>query len=119
MVPESDNEKLVFVEFDGIYRNCEVWINGHALGKRRTGISRSLWVTRSEVWRQKNIIAVRVDNSRPIPLVPVRIYRNIRLVTRISCAWTTGDIDYNSQSIRNVGDGINYHRIVPPIKTNP
>src|SRR4030042_7191416 len=24
----SDKEKLVYVEFDGVYRNSEVWING-------------------------------------------------------------------------------------------
>jgi hypothetical protein len=31
--------KLIFIEFDGVYRNSEVWINGHYLGKRPYGYS--------------------------------------------------------------------------------
>jgi len=31
-VPRQDAGKLVFVEFDGVYRNSEVWFNGHYLG---------------------------------------------------------------------------------------
>src|ERR1044072_872550 len=30
-VPLTSKGKLVFVEFDGVYRNSEVWINGHYL----------------------------------------------------------------------------------------
>ena len=33
-VAARDTSRLVFVEFDGVYRNSEVWINGHYLGKR-------------------------------------------------------------------------------------
>jgi beta-galactosidase len=33
-VPATTRGKLVFIEFDGVYRNSEVWINGHYLGKR-------------------------------------------------------------------------------------
>lgn len=33
-VPLAAIGKLVFIEFDGVYRNSEVWINGHDLGKR-------------------------------------------------------------------------------------
>ncbi len=33
-VPESDSSKLTFIRFDGVYKNSEVWINGHYLGKR-------------------------------------------------------------------------------------
>ena len=38
-VPESDSSKLTFIRFDGVYRNSEVWINGHYLGKRPYGYS--------------------------------------------------------------------------------
>src|SRR5689334_12697573 len=36
-VPESSKEKKTWIIFDGIYRNSEVWINGHFLGKRPNG----------------------------------------------------------------------------------
>src|SRR5262245_51389685 len=38
-LPAGDTSKVVFVEFDGVYRNSEVWINGHSLGKRPYGYS--------------------------------------------------------------------------------
>ena len=36
-VPASSKERKVFINFDGVYRNSEVWINGHYLGKRPNG----------------------------------------------------------------------------------
>ena len=36
-VPMTSQGKLVFVDFDGVYRNSEVWINGEYLGKRPYG----------------------------------------------------------------------------------
>src|SRR4051812_35209149 len=37
VVPNSSKNKNVFIDFDGVYRNSEVWINGHYLGKRPNG----------------------------------------------------------------------------------
>lgn len=36
---ESNKDKLIIIEFDGVYRNSEVWINDHYLGKRPYGYS--------------------------------------------------------------------------------
>src|SRR5690349_20609378 len=36
-IPDSEKNKLVYIEFDGVYRNSEVFINGHSLGKRPNG----------------------------------------------------------------------------------
>lgn len=65
-VPESDKDKLVFIEFDGIYRDSEVWINGKYLGKRPNGyISFQYNLTDFLNYGiEKNVIAVRVDNSQ-------------------------------------------------------
>src|SRR5512135_1343090 len=38
-LPTSDSIRAVSIEFDGIYRNSEVWINGRYLGKRPYGYS--------------------------------------------------------------------------------
>jgi len=36
-LPESFKDSKVAVEFDGVYENSEVWINGQYLGKRPYG----------------------------------------------------------------------------------
>ena len=36
-VPAEAEGKKVVVEFDGVYRNSKVWINGHYLGERPYG----------------------------------------------------------------------------------
>jgi beta-galactosidase len=65
-MPLTAKEKLVFVEFDGVYRNSEVWINGHYLGKRPYGYSTFAYeLTPHLVYGAKqNVIAVKVDNSQ-------------------------------------------------------
>ena len=36
-VPETDRERVVLLELDGVYQNSEVWINGQYLGHRPYG----------------------------------------------------------------------------------
>ncbi len=64
-LPSSQKDKTIFIEFDGVYRNSEVFINGHSLGKRPYGfISFGYDLTPFLNWSEKNVIAVKVDNSR-------------------------------------------------------
>src|SRR5512146_332630 len=65
-VPPSDSTRVVSIEFDGVYRNSEVWINGRYLGKRPYGyISFRYELTPFlKYGAEKNILAVKVDNSR-------------------------------------------------------
>lgn len=58
--------KLFFVQFDGVYRNSEVWINGHYLGKRPYGYSTFKYELTPHLFygAKPNVIAVRVDNSQ-------------------------------------------------------
>jgi len=64
-LPASANGKSVFIDFDGVYRNSEVWINGHYLGKRPYGyISFQYELTpHLKFGGEKNVIAVKVENS--------------------------------------------------------
>jgi beta-galactosidase len=64
-VPDVAKGKFVWIDFDGVYRNSEVWINGHYLGKRPYGYS-SFEYNLTPYLNQsgKNIIAVKVDNSQ-------------------------------------------------------
>ncbi|MBD3588420.1 glycoside hydrolase family 2 TIM barrel-domain containing protein [Bacteroides sp. GM023] len=56
-------DKYSFIDFDAVYMNSEVWINGKYLGKRPYGyISFSYDISRF-LKPGKNVLAVRVDNS--------------------------------------------------------
>jgi len=85
-VPQADSGRLVFVEFDGVYRNSQVWINGQDLGKRPYGYSsfRYELTPHLRYGRARNVIAVRVDNSQQPNsrwYSGSGIYRHVRLVT--------------------------------------
>lgn len=57
--------KYIAIDFDGVYRNSEVWINGHYLGKRPNGyISFRYELSPFLHYGGKNTIAVKVDNSK-------------------------------------------------------
>ena len=83
-VPASVKNRNVFIEFDGIYQNSEVWINEHYLGKRPNGyISFQYDLTSYIKPYQKNIIVVKVDNSQQPNsrwYTGSGIYRNVRLL---------------------------------------
>ncbi|HEY2961491.1 MAG TPA: beta-galactosidase GalB [Pyrinomonadaceae bacterium] len=85
-IPANAKGKLIFVEFDGVYRNSEVWINGHYLGKRPYGYSTFEYeLTPYLVYGAKtNVIAVKVDNSQQPNsrwYSGSGIYRNVWLTT--------------------------------------
>lgn len=63
---ESQCGKTVTVEFDGIYDNSEVWINGAFVGGRPYGYSsfRCDLTPYLKYGSDDNVVAVRVDHSR-------------------------------------------------------
>ncbi|MCH5720297.1 sugar-binding domain-containing protein [Niabella hibiscisoli] len=77
--------KKVYIEFDGVHRNSEVWINGQYLGKWPYGYTAfryelSRWLKPAG---QLNTVAVRVDNSQQPNsrwYTGSGIYRDVRLV---------------------------------------
>ncbi|MFH0760948.1 MAG: sugar-binding domain-containing protein [Bacteroidota bacterium] len=65
-LPSTDSTKRIYITFDGIYHNSEVYINGTLLGKRPNGyVSFQYDLTPFLLFgdHSVNIIAVRVDNS--------------------------------------------------------
>jgi beta-galactosidase len=62
----EDKDKVVLIDFDGVYMNSEVWINGKPLGKRPFGyISFRYELTPYlKFGDSTNVIAVKVDNSQ-------------------------------------------------------
>lgn len=85
VVDKSCEGKNVYIDFDGIYWNSKVWINGHLLGERPNGyISFRYDLTPYVKVGEKNVIAVRVDNSKQPNsrwYSGSGIYRNVWLVT--------------------------------------
>jgi len=62
--PPEWRGKRVTVEFDGVYRNATVYLNGHKLGNQPYGYtSFSFDVTPDLDFSGPNVLAVRVDNS--------------------------------------------------------
>ena len=61
----SFENKNIYIDFDGVYRNSQVWINGQYLGERPYGyISFRYDLTPYIKKGGNNVIAVRVDNSK-------------------------------------------------------
>ncbi len=63
VLPSFSRGKQVSIQFDGVYMNSEVWINGHYLGKRPNGYISFYYNLTPYLIHGKNTIAVRVDNS--------------------------------------------------------
>ena len=58
----SDRGKTIWLEFDGIYRNSTLWLNGHLLGRHLSGYTSFHYdVTQYANFGGRNILAVRVD----------------------------------------------------------
>ncbi|WPU93386.1 beta-galactosidase GalB [Mucilaginibacter sabulilitoris] len=109
-IPADSKNKLVYIDFDGVYQKSDVWINGHHLGFRPNGyISFRYELTPYLNFGGKNVIAVKVDNSvQPNSrwYSGSGIYRNVWLVTTNKIAidhWgtyvTTSDIDETSAKV--------------------
>ena len=63
-VDKADKGKQFYIDFDGVYMNAKVWINGTLLGQRPYGYSSFRYdMTPYLKYGGKNVVAVRVDNS--------------------------------------------------------
>lgn len=59
------NNKQVQIMFDGVYMNSQVWINGKSLGIRPNGCIGFVYDLTPYLKKGQNIIAVKVNNSKP------------------------------------------------------
>ena len=63
-VPSEYMDKNMYIDFDGVYMNSSVYVNGELLGHRPFGyISFRYDITPYLKFDQDNVIAVRVDND--------------------------------------------------------
>ena len=65
-IASKQNQKLIYLQLDGVYRNSEVWINGHYLGKRPNGYISYEYQLNDylKFGKEQNIIIVKVDNAQ-------------------------------------------------------
>ena len=61
--PADRNGKRFFLEFDGVYMNSTVYVNGQKVGFRPYGYSSFEYDVTEYLHDGKNMVAVRVDNS--------------------------------------------------------
>ena len=83
LVDSVAKDRNVYIEFDGIYKDSEVWINGHSVGKRWYGyVAFRYDLTDWIRWGEENVIAVRVDNSKQTCrwYSGSGIYRHVKLI---------------------------------------
>lgn len=63
-VPKDMLDRKAWLQFDGIYMNSDVWINGHHLGHRPYGYVSFKYDIEKYLQEGENVIAVRVDDSK-------------------------------------------------------
>ncbi len=85
-LPEAMRGSRIFIDFDGVYRDSDVWINGHLLGHRAYGYSSFEYDMTPQLnfGGARNVIAVRVDHSVAADsrfYTGSGIYRHVWLVT--------------------------------------
>ncbi|HVY73479.1 MAG TPA: glycoside hydrolase family 2 TIM barrel-domain containing protein [Puia sp.] len=63
-VPETQKGKRVYILFEGVYMNADIWLNGQHLGNHPYGYT-SFWYDLSDLIKYggKNLIAVQVKNE--------------------------------------------------------
>jgi beta-galactosidase len=64
-LPESDAGKRLWLEFDGVYRDCDVFVNGWFVGHHNSGYDSFRYdITDVANYGDKNTVAVKVDASQ-------------------------------------------------------
>jgi len=110
-LPQNIHDKRVFIEFDGVYMNSDVWINGIHLGNRPYGYSSFQYELTPYLGfgSDKNVLAVKVDVAQPCSrwYSGAGIYRNVRLmvtdpvhIARWGMYVTTPDVSEREATVR-------------------
>ncbi len=84
-ISKEQSNKEFRIEFDGVYKNSTLWVNGHYVGNQHDGYTSFYYNISPFInFGGENVFALRVDNS----IQPncrwysgSGIYRNVRLIT--------------------------------------
>ncbi len=64
--PAAWNGRRVTLEFEGVYMNADVWLNGQHLGFHPYGYTEFRYDVTAQLQPGVNVVAVKVDNSRQL-----------------------------------------------------
>jgi beta-galactosidase len=64
-LPETDSGRRLWLEFDGVFRDCDVFVNGWFVGHHNSGYDSFRYdITDVANYGGKNVVAVKVDASQ-------------------------------------------------------
>jgi len=64
-IPEEDLGKRISIKFDGVFRDCDVWLNGFYLGNNQTGYMEFMYdVTDMLQYGKENLLVLKVDATQ-------------------------------------------------------
>jgi beta-galactosidase len=107
-IPASDEGKRITVKFDGVFRDCMVWLNGHFLGRNLSGYSEfDFDISDYLNYGGKNVLVVRVDATQAEGWFyeGAGIYRHVWLIKTAPLhiplygTYVTTDVNENSANI--------------------
>lgn len=104
-IPAEAKDKKVYVYFEGVYNNSEVFINGKWIGKRPNGYVSFMYdLTPYVNFGGRNVIAVRVDHSQDADsrwYTGSGIYRDVYLVYANPVHINLWGVSYETKVKRN------------------
>ncbi|MCA1745209.1 MAG: DUF4982 domain-containing protein [Bacteroidales bacterium] len=85
-LPKSADKRKVWIHFDGLMANSDVYINGHHLGHRPYGyVDITYELTEHLQFGKENVLAVRLDNTKQPAsrwYTGAGIYRKVQLIIK-------------------------------------
>ena len=82
-IKKGSLSNITYINFDGVYMNSDVWVNGNHIGKRPYGYISFRYDISQHLKEGENTIAVRVDNSLEPSARwyhPCGIYAQVKLI---------------------------------------
>ena len=103
-IKKESLSKITYINFDGVYMNSEVWVNGHHLEKRPYGYISFRYDISKHLKAGQNSIAVRVDNSLEPSARwyhPCGIYAPVKMIEVNPIHFKSNSIFIKTPSIQN------------------
>ena len=107
-IPAADQGRRLWLEFDGVYRDSQMWLNGHFLGRHVSGYTSFCYdVSDFAMPGTNNLLVVHVDPTQFEGwwYEGGGIYRHTRLIS-VSPTHVTPWGVYVTTTIKKPGDGI-------------
>jgi beta-galactosidase len=107
-LPKADAGKRLWLEFDGAFRDCEIFVNGWFIGHHESGYGSFRYdITDAADCGGKNVVAVKVDatESEGWFYEGAGIYRHVWLVKTAPVAFAPDGVFVYSKFKNNVPEG--------------